>query len=140
MNIENLSNCLGLSGNESEVMRLVKTMNEDHNLGIETEGEFTALQYDILLALLSPPYLISRIKLLNGPTNPASPDEFNDWCSKRCLDGCSTEEIERVAPGGPYTGLKRVAGLMRANGYKSRVAYLGKGRQGRRWFKPVSFI
>lgn len=68
-------------------------------------------------------------------------EQFNDWITTVDLSGMSAKEIEEIAPGGPYKGLKQISMLMSANGYESKVKYLGNDKQGRRWFKPeVSFI
>ena len=101
---------------------------------------------DIIRSICDPVFIKHFTSHINSAKRSAfkkqkQNEQFNDWVSGVDLDGKSTREIELIAAGGPYTGLKQVSRLMKANGYMSKVTYLGDDKQGRRWFKPeVSFI
>lgn len=62
---------------------------------------------------------------------------FDQWVNGKDLSGLSTVEIGEMANLNTYINLKQISRLMRANGYKSKVVYLGNDKQGRRWFKVV---
>ena len=131
MDIKTLSQQTGVS--EQELTLLINELNESHNLHIP--DTFTKGQYDILRSLLDSDYLIKRIKSLSPRSNFALPTVLDKWIRVNDLSGLSTRDIEDMAHGGPYKGLKQVSRAMRENGYESKVIYLGGDMQGRRWFK-----
>ena len=130
MNIDKLSEQLNLG--VDEIVHLIDELNTSYDLNIPTSGELVRPHYDVVRSLLDHGYLIRR---LYAAGKPVEPSVFDKWVVTVDLSGYSTIEIELIAEGGPYSGLKHISRLMRANGYVSKVVYLGNEQQGRRWFK-----
>ena len=84
-------------------------------------------------------YIPDVKSIVNTNTKDAEDAIFYEWAKGRDFEGLSSKEVDELSP--INRGKLNMASLMRAIGYENRRVYLDKyGKQGRRWFKQVSFL
>lgn len=114
------------------VFNLSPDIHGVHELDTHSVNIMKSMCDPVFISQFISQHKVSKTKLFTDNRKLSS---FETWVKDVDLTGMSTTEIELIAAGGPYTGLKQVSRLMRANGYESKIVYLGNDKQGRRWFK-----
>lgn len=123
----------------STLLSHITDLDRTYDLGITDVYNLTRKQYEIIRSVYDVAYLV---RLLKGGKSDRKYDYRNtpdyhdlcDWIKVNNLHCTSTKEIQSKLPSHICSrGKQTIACAMRAEGYETKVMYLGDGKQGRRW-------